>query len=87
MPDNDERFLEEYRKVFQDYARLDTDYQEMVDPLREALKTSATLIMSSNPETVETFRNMVKEIDAFLAACQTGDVTPERFVFIKKPKE
>lgn len=77
--EDDERYIAEYRKLLQDYASLVVKHPEMIDQLRDALKTSARLMVSNRPEAISTFDNLVKELDAFLTACKAGEIDPKKF--------
>ncbi len=76
MTENDEQYLKEYKKMLKEYAKMAADYPEMTGQMRAALETSAAMMMSNHPEAISEFRKVVKELDAFLQACQTGEVDP-----------
>lgn len=77
MNETDEKYMKEYKNMLKEYARMAADYPEMVGQMRTALEASAAMMMSNNPEAVSECRKVVKEVDAFLQACQTGEVDPQ----------
>lgn len=77
MNENDENYMKEYKNMLKEYAKMAADYPEMTGQLRAALEASAAMMMSNNPEAVSEFRKVAKEVDAFLHACQTGEVDPQ----------
>lgn len=79
-PEHDEAYLAEYRQMLQSYARLVVEHPESVEQVRAALQTSARLMISNRPEAIAHFNQLVQEIDAFLTACQTGEIEPKQFV-------
>ncbi|MFH1115816.1 MAG: hypothetical protein V1792_18050 [Pseudomonadota bacterium] len=76
----DELEIREYKLLFRDYARMAVKYPDAIDSLRDWLKQSAALMISNREETVIHFRKLAEEVDAFLAACQTGEIDPHRFL-------
>jgi hypothetical protein len=65
-----------FTNMLKEYAKMAADYPEMTGQLRAALEASAAMMMSNNPEAVSEFRKVAKEVDAFLHACQTGEIDP-----------
>ncbi len=78
--EHDARYLQEYKKMIKEYARMAADNPDMIEQMRVSLKASAALIISNKPETVSEFREVVNEVDAFLHACQTGEVDPRELL-------
>jgi len=78
--EHDERYQQEYRKMLSGYARMVVENPDIVDQLREAVQTSAQLIMSNRPETVTEFQRLAEELDAFLVACKNGEIDPKKFL-------
>ena len=76
MNETDEKYMKEYKNMLKEYAKMAADYPEMTGQLRAALEASAAMMMSNNPEAVTEFRKVAKEVDAFLQACQTGEIDP-----------
>ncbi|MFH0825263.1 MAG: hypothetical protein V2B18_21130 [Pseudomonadota bacterium] len=76
----EEREARQYKQLLRDYGRLAADNPDMIGEMRESLKFSAAFIISNRQETVIQFRKLVGELDAFLAACQTGEIDLERFL-------
>ncbi|MBM9537113.1 hypothetical protein [Desulfobulbus alkaliphilus] len=74
--EHDDRYIKEYKKMIKEYARMAADNPDMIEEMRASLKASASLIISNKPEAVSKFREIVNELDAFLHACQTGEVDP-----------
>lgn len=72
-----EAYVQEYKKMIGEYARMAADHPEMLGQLRAALQASGAMMMSNRPEAVSTFRELVKEVDAFLHAFETGEVNPQ----------
>jgi hypothetical protein len=77
--EHDERYIAEYQKTLQSYANLVTNHPEIIDQLRDVLKTSARSMVSNHPKAITDFEKMVEELDAFLIACKTGEIDPKQF--------
>jgi len=77
MNENDEEYVREYKKMLGGYAKLAAEHPEMIGELRAALEASAAMMISDRPEAVIEFRKLAEEVDAFLHACQTGEVDPQ----------
>jgi len=80
MDEADEAYVKEYKKTLKEYARMAANYPDMIGQLRAALAASAAMMMSNRPEAVSEFRGLAKEVDAFLHACETGEVNPKCFL-------
>ncbi len=50
------------------------DSPDMIDQLTAALKRGTAMMKSNRPEAISEFRKAAEEVDAFLHACQTGDL-------------
>lgn len=72
----DEAYVQEYKKLLREIAAMAAKHLGMVGQLRGALEVSAAMMMSNSPEAVTEFRELAKEVDAFLHACETGEVDP-----------
>jgi hypothetical protein len=77
MDEKNEEYINEYKNMIKEYARMAADHPDMIGQLRAALEASSAMMFSNSPEAVSEFRKMVKEVDAFLQACQTGEVDPQ----------
>lgn len=77
--EHDEQYIAEYQNMLQDYANLVANHPEIIDQLRDALKTSARLMVSNRPEAITAFDKLVEELDAFLIACKAGEIDPKQF--------
>lgn len=75
---SEERYIKEYQMMIKEYAKIAADYPDMTDHLRAALKASAAMMMSNRRETISEFCKVAEEVDAFLQACQTGEIDPRR---------
>ncbi len=78
--ESDAEHLKEYKLTLKKFAIMAADYPNMIGQLRVALKASASAMISNRPETVSEFQRLAEEIDAFLSACQTGEVDPHAFI-------
>lgn len=78
--DSEKIYLKEYKEMIKGFAKMAANYPEMTDQLRVALKTSASLMISNRPDSISEFRKLAEEVDAFLQACQTGEIEPSRLV-------
>jgi len=76
MEGADVAYVQEYKKMIREYARMAANFPDMIGQLRTALKTSAAMMMSNRPEAISEIRGLAKEVDAFLHACETGEVDP-----------
>ncbi|MBF0552030.1 MAG: hypothetical protein HQK60_16035 [Deltaproteobacteria bacterium] len=74
--ESEERYIKEYQMMIKDYARMAANYPDMTDQLRTALKASAAMMISNSPEAISEFRKLAEDVDAFLHACQTGEIDP-----------
>ena len=75
--EDDQQYQQEYQAMLSIYAQIAAQHPEMIEVLREAIGTSADLIISNRSETIKEFRRLGKELDAFLAACQSGEIDPK----------
>jgi len=75
---SEERYLKEYNRMIKEWAKMAADYPDMTDQLRAALKASSAMMESNRPEAKSEFRKVAEEVDAFLNACQTGEIDPRR---------
>ena len=80
--DKIDQYLEEHRKLLNDLARWAINYPDMLDELRGAMM--ASLALMGNYEPVEGFHDIVKDAEAFIKSCQTGDINPENFIINNK---
>ncbi len=78
--DKIDQYLEEHRKLLNDLARIAKDHPERMDELRQMMLLSASLMRSDRSEIVENFQDTAKDAEAFLKACQTGEINPEDFI-------
>jgi len=76
MEQADEAYVQEYKKMIREYAGMAANHPDMLGQLRAALEASAAMMMSNRPEAISEFRELAKEVDAFLHACETGEVDP-----------
>ncbi|MFO7885090.1 MAG: hypothetical protein R6U68_09720 [Desulfobacteraceae bacterium] len=74
------KYLEEYQSTLKEFARMAVSQPNMIDQLRVALKASASAMISNVPEAVTEFQQLAEEIDAFLNACQSGEIDPNKFI-------
>ncbi len=74
--DNDK----EYLKLLSELSSFVTEHPEIISSLRDAIKTSASLMVSNIPEAVSDFRELAEEADSFLRSCQSGEINPESFI-------
>ncbi len=75
-----EQELIEYKHILKDFAMMAAEHPEMIDKLREAMKFSASAMVTNRPKTKVEFGKLVEEMDSFLNACQTGEVDPHAFI-------
>ena len=66
-----------FQEVLKHFSRLIKNHSpERIEEIRDALKFSATHLVSNRPESVNDFRKLAGEMDGFLLACKTGEIDP-----------
>ncbi|MBM3263519.1 MAG: hypothetical protein FJY97_08875 [candidate division Zixibacteria bacterium] len=78
--EEERQYLEEYKKVLSNLAAIASEHPEMIGMLRAALKQNASLTITDSPGVVAEMQQLTDKVDAFLAACQSGEVRPEDFI-------
>ena len=78
--DFDAKYIEEYRQLVRKFASMAVNDPDMIGLLREALMTSASLMISNRAEAVTEFQELAKEVDALLSAFETGKIDPRTFL-------
>lgn len=69
-----------YFEILSGFARMASNYPERIGEMREALKFSASMMISNRPEAVKMFQQACQDVDSFLAACESGELDPKNFI-------
>ena len=85
--DMTDRYLEEFRKLLGELARIAQEHPDMIDELTKMMGLSASLMVSNRPDVADDFQTAVQDAQAFLKACQSGEIDPESFIYPDEASE